>query len=68
MGKSKSEGNETFVDFSLNGVDVHSGGFQPFEHFLVSEENVELFKIHVHTGLSSDPISSFLLDLFIHFS
>jgi len=45
MGKSKTQLSESSVNFLLDGVDLHSLSSQEFEDFLVSEPNIEFFKI-----------------------
>lgn len=45
------------MDSILHGVDLHSSGSQPWEDLLISEPNVQLFKINRHSRLSCDPIS-----------
>jgi len=46
------------MDFGLDSVNLHSLGSEPEEDGFILEPDKELFEIQLHTGVSSDPISS----------
>jgi len=64
MSKSQSELSETGVNLLLDGVNLQSLSSEVSEDLLVSEPNIELFKIDGHSSLGSDPISHFSDGLF----
>jgi len=64
--ESESEGNDSFVDSVLKGVNLHANSFQRVECDSVSEPGAELFDVHVEVSFSSHPVTDFVLNLFFH--
>lgn len=58
LGESETQADESSMDFGLDSVNLHSLCSEPEENGFILEPDKELFQIQLHTGVSSDPISS----------
>lgn len=51
--------------FLLDGVHLHSGRSQPVKDGLVSEPDIELFKVNIDSSLPGDPVSHLRNNFFV---